>query len=161
MLRIESVQSGAMPLDQARALFREYNQFLRETKSCGTNPPDLDHETAALPIPYSGRNGEVLLALIHGVPAACIAYRAFARDPTGNTCEIKRLFVRPGFRGQNLARTLIADVLTRAAARNFTRAVLDTDVTTMAGAHALYLSLGFREYARDDHNLAFLEFALT
>jgi carbonic anhydrase len=144
-------------LDQARELFRLYYQFLRETKSCGTHLPRLDDEIATLPTAYTSRDGEVLLALVDDEPAACIASRAVESDPS--SCDIKRLFVHPGFRGHGLARLLVLDVLARATARNFTRAILDTDTTTMRAAHALYLALGFREYA-DLDNLTYLELPL-
>ena len=155
MTRFESVPSEASPLrEHASKLFSQYYEFLQETKSCGTHLPKLDDEIATLPTAYTSRGGEVLLALVEDQPAACIAYRATDSDPA--TCDIKRLFVHPEFRGHSLARTLVLEVLARAAARNFTRAILDTDTTTMAAAHALYLALGFREYKRQD-NLTYLE----
>ena len=159
MLRIESVQpvSPASDVDDARNLFREYYQFLEATKSCGTHLPKLDDEIATLPTAYTSSGGEVLLAFVDDSPAACIAYRATAQDPA--TCDIKRLFVHPDFRGQGLSRTLVTEVMTRAKARNFTRAILDTDTTTMPAAHALYLGLGFCEYMRKD-NLTYLELPL-
>ena len=162
MPRIESVATESSPLgDQARELFRLYYEFLQSTQSCGSHPPKLDDEIATLPTAYTTQNGEVLLALVENIAAACMAYRAVVPgnqdDP--QTCDIKRLFVHPNFRGHGLSRILVAEVITRAKARNFTRAILDTDTKTMPAAHALYLALGFREYRRED-NLAYLELAL-
>jgi len=162
MRRIEAIPNEASPLaEQARALFRLYYDFLVSTKSCGAHLPRLDDEIATLPTPYTSNGGEVLLALVDNHPAACIAYRAVVSgnqdDP--HTCDIKRLFVHPDYRGQNLSRVLVADVLHRAKARNFTRAILDTDTTTMPAAHTLYLALGFKEYKRQD-NLTYLELPL-
>jgi len=159
MTRFESVPSEASPLrEHASKLFSQYYEFLQETKSCGTHLPNLDDEIATLPTAYTSRGGEVLLAFVDGHPAACIAYRATDRDPA--TCDIKRLFVHPEFRGHGLARMLVLEVLARAADRNFTRAILDTDTATMPAAHTLYLDLGFREYTRKD-NLTYLELPLT
>jgi GNAT superfamily N-acetyltransferase len=162
MPHIESVSTESSPLgDQARELFRLYYEFLQSTQSCGSHLPKLDDEIAALPTAYTTQNGEVLLAFVKDIPAACIAYRAVVPgnqdDP--QTCDIKRLFVHPSFRGHGLSRILVAEVLTRARARNYTRAILDTDTTTMPAAHALYLALGFREYRRED-NLTYLELPL-
>jgi len=163
MIQLESIpESPPSPLhEQARALFGLYYQFLQETKSCGTHLPKLDAETAALPTPYTSQKGELLLALVDGEPAACIAYRTAAEDPSGSSCEIKRLFVLPEFRGHGLARRLVAEALARAASRGFTRAILDTDAATMPAALALYLSMGFRHYTQDQGNLSFLEFPLN
>jgi putative acetyltransferase len=142
----------------AQSLFHEYGQWLRDTQSCGTNYPNLDAEIASMPAAYTSRNGEVLLALMDGQPTACIAYRAQPGTPA--ECEIKRLYVRPAFQGRGLARALIAEALTRAAARHFTRAILDTDTSTMPAAHALYLSLSFREYAPRQGSVAYLDLRL-
>ena len=143
----------------AQSLFREYDQWLRATRSCGANFPVLDAEIASMPTAYTGRNGEVLLAHIDDQPAACIAYRALTHTPT--ECEIKRLYVRPAFQGRGIARTLVAEALARASTRYYTRAILDTDTSTMPGAHALYLSLGFREYAPRQGSLAYLDLAFS
>ena len=159
MLRIETVQPNSAPdlLDHARELFRQYYEFLVSTQSCGAHLPKLDDEIATLPTAYTAQNGEVLLAFVDDKPAACIAYRATADDPA--TVDIKRLFVDTGFRGQGLSRALIAEAMAHAKARNYTRAILDTDTTTMQAAHALYLALGFKEYKRQD-NLTYLELFL-
>ena len=156
MRRIEVIPDEASPLaEQARALFRLYSDFLRAKLACGSfNFAKFDEEIAALPTPYAAFNGEVIVALIDDVPAAVIAYRA---TETHGTCEIKRLYVHPDFRGQRLSRALVNLVLDRARTRNFTHAILDTDTINMPEAHALYLSLGFAEYTRNEHQLAFLE----
>jgi len=72
----------------------------------------------------------------------------------------KRLYVRPAFQGRGLARALVAEALTHAAARHFTRAILDTDTSTMPAAHALYLNLGFQEYAPRQGSLTYLDLRL-
>jgi GNAT superfamily N-acetyltransferase len=160
MLRIETVQPTSPPaiIDHARDLFCLYYEFLVSTQSCGAHLPKLDDEIATLPTAYTSQNGEVMLAFVDDKPAACIAYRATPDDPA--TADIKRLFVHPDFRGHSLSRALVAEAMTRARARNYTRAILDTDTTTMQAAHALYLALGFTEYKRED-NLTYLELHLT
>ena len=150
--------------EQARILFRHYADFLREKFACGTfDFARFEEEIAALPAPYAARGGELLLATLNGIPAGCLGFRATAGEATceAATCEIKRLFVLPAFRGHSLARTLVAEALRRIAARNFTRVILDTDTINMPAAHALYLSFGFVEYARKEHHLAFLQLSLT
>jgi len=135
----------------AQSLFREYADWLRATKSCGANYPALEEEIASLPAAYAERGGDVLLAVIDEQPAACIAWR-----PAGDaeSFEIKRLYVRPAFRGQGLARTLILEAIRGIGPH---RIVLDTDTGTMPRAHALYRSLGFREYKPRRGLLADLE----
>jgi len=144
--------------NEARLLFRDYRAFLEDTRSCGTHIPKLDREIEELPTPYASFGGDVLLAQVDGQAAACIAYRA---TPDAGTCEIKRLFVRPTFRGLGLARQLVLAAIEQAKSRGYTRAILDTDANTMPSALALYLSLGFRPYMPDQGNLSFLELRLV
>ena len=146
--------------EHARGLLRAYGQFLLDTGSCSTHIPRLEQEIATLPTAYTARGGELLLVLVDEEPAACIAYRSAVEDTSGNSCEIKRLFVLPAFRGHGLARRLVAETLGFAASRGFTRAILDTDAATMPAAMALYRSLGFRRYQSDQGNLSYLELDL-
>jgi putative acetyltransferase len=149
--QIDTVDHELAPI--VKALVREYAAFLKAARACGT--PDFvkfDEEIAALPEPYAGRGGEVLLLRVDGVAAGCIAYRAIA-----DGCEIKRLYVAPAFRSRGLARKLVVEAMARAAARGFTRAELDTDIGNMGEALRLYLSLGFKEFKARVGDLAFLE----
>ena len=162
-LRHFSVAS-AHPSDQvedARALFREYGLFLKATQSCGYHNHDrFEEEIAALPAPYTSRNGGLLVAYQQAEAIACFAYRAAYVD-AASVCELKRLYVRPSHRGQGLARKLVEQALNLAKALGYKHVILDTDVATMAGAQKLYLSLGFAEYKPREGTIAFLDRSLA
>ena len=147
------VAVGEELVEAARALFGQYRGFLQATGSCGSHIPKLEREIAELPANYSQFGGDVLVAVVDGAVVGCVAYRAAGED---GTCEIKRLFVREQFRGLGVARQMVVAALERAKARGYERAILDTDAKTMAGALALYRSLGFRPYMPDKGNLSFL-----
>jgi putative acetyltransferase len=124
----------ANDLREVRLLFEEYAESL-DFSLCFQ---DFDRELAELPGAYGPPSGRLLLARVDGVVAGCVGIRPIGSDG----CEMKRLFVRPGFHGQGLGRQLVVAVIEEARAAGYTTMKLDT-VPSMAVAQRLYDSLGF------------------
>lgn len=124
-------------LAQARELFLEYAQSLNFSLCFQS----FDKELAGLPGDYAPPQGRLLLAEHENQPAGCVALHALE---TG-ICEMKRLYVRPAFRGKGLGRILAERVLIEARTIGYDRLRLDTVEPVMKNAVALYRDLGFRE----------------
>jgi putative acetyltransferase len=133
-LRIVEARAGDVPT--ARELFQEYADALG-IDLCFQG---FDQELAELPGAYAPPGGRLLLGLSGADPAGCVALRRL----DGGACEMKRLFVRPGFRGTGLGRLLAEAVIAEARGLGYERMRLDT-LPVMAEAQRLYESLGFRD----------------
>jgi GNAT superfamily N-acetyltransferase len=124
----------AEEVENARTLFVEYAKSLNFSLCF----QGFDEELANLPGEYRPPLGRLLLAYCEGKLAGCGALRKF----DGAVCEMKRLFVRPEFRGKGIGRILAEKIISEARAAHYELMRLDT-VTTMKEAIALYNSLGF------------------
>lgn len=104
----------------------------------------LDAELAGLPGPYAEPEGALLLALVDGQVAGCGALRALTDSDYADACEMKRVYVRPAFRGLGLGRLLAEHLIDHAVAAGYAVMLLDT-LDEMEAARELYATLGFEE----------------
>ena len=139
--RIELVNAEtAAQIETVRALFREYADALA-VDLCFQN---FDAELAGLPGEYAPPAGALLLALVDGAPAGCVAMRPLRESDHTNACEMKRLFVRRAFRRFGLGRRLTQQLMDLATQAGHSCMLLDT-LDEMEVARGLYTSLGFEE----------------
>ena len=136
-----SVQQADSPtqIAHARELFLEYAQSL-DFSLCFQS---FDQELAGLPGDYAPPAGRLLLLEYEGAVGGCGALHAL----DSQICEMKRLYVRPTFRGKRLGRSLAERLISEARGIGYQRMRLDTIGSTMQDAVALYRLLGFKEIA--------------
>ena len=101
----------------------------------------FDEELAGLPTPYLPPTGGMWLARVHDNVAGCIALGRYDDD----AAELKRLFVRPAFRGHNLGTRLLGEASLFAQETGYRRLVLETLPDRMRIAQNIYRNRGFVE----------------
>lgn len=125
---------GEYRLWEVKQLFIEYAKSLDVDLSF----QDFEMELMTLPGKYAPPDGALILAVVNGRGAGCVALRKI----NGDTCEMKRLYVRVPYRGQGIGRQLVYEIIEEAKKLNYKYIRLDT-LATMESAQKLYLSLGF------------------
>lgn len=137
----------AADLLAARNIFMEYATSL----SVDLGFQDFSKELVDLPGEYTEPRGALLLAWVDGALAGCCALRPFDTSDYANAAEMKRLYVRPAYRGLGLGRLLTEGILDSARAAGYHCVLLDT-LDDMEAARALYEDLGFVEIPPYYHN---------
>lgn len=130
------IVSAVQYLEEIKQLFREYANSL-EIDLCFQ---DFEQELQSLPGKYSEPDGRIYIALFEDKVAGCIALRRFDQ----NSAELKRLFIRNGFRGLGISKRLIQRVIQDALDVGYQSILLDT-LDTMKPAISLYTAFGFKE----------------
>ena len=140
---MEIREATADDIPTVRVLFSEYAASLG-VDLCFQK---FDEELTGLPGAYAPPTGRLLVAWDGQTPAGCIALRRLGEG----RCELKRLYVRPAYRGRGLGRLLACRALEEAAAAEYESVCLDT-LPSMTEAIALYRALGFAPTEPYCHN---------
>lgn len=135
-------------LAEVQTIFKAYAQSLKVDLGF----QNFEDELASLPGEYAEPRGALLLAHVDGVVAGCCALRPLDNCDHSNAAEMKRLYVRPPFRGIGLGRQLAEAILDSAKRSGYACVLLDT-LDDMEAARALYEDLGFEEVPPFYHNL--------
>ena len=145
-----------------KALFREYAESLGFSLAY----QDFEKELADFPGKYAAPEGALLLATVGDEAAGTVALRKL----DDGICEMKRLYVKPAFRGRRTAdgrsigRALAEDIVAIGRERGYQRLRLDTIGGKMRQALSLYRSMGFVEippyYASPIPDTAYMELVL-
>jgi len=120
----------------------------------------FEEELSSLPGQYAPPAGRLLISTYGDAPAGCIALRKLENS----ICEMKRLYVKPQFRGLGIGRALAEAIIEEAKEIGYHYMRLDT-VPSMERARSLYASLGFKKIGAYRYNpiqgTEFMELALA
>ncbi len=141
-----TVRAADLPedLSEIRRLFREYADGLEVDLSF----QGFEEEISGLPGKYAPPEGRLLLACKENRSVGCVALRRI----DASTAEMKRLYVRPEFRGKGLGRKLTESIIEASSEIDYQRLRLDTLPGKMDRAIAMYRSLGFKSIERYYNN---------
>ncbi|MEO5860536.1 MAG: GNAT family N-acetyltransferase [Pyrinomonadaceae bacterium] len=148
---------GSKDIEAARAIFREYEQWLGMSLCFQS----FEEELADLPGRYAPPSGRLYLARTDGATVGCIALRQIE----DGICEMKRLYLRESARGKGVGVALIEKVIADAIEIGYAKMRLDTYPPKMGKAVSLYEAHGFYEIPAYYHNphdgVLFMEKVLT
>lgn len=125
-------------LDTIRVLFQEYVAALGFHLSF----QDVEREMSELPARYGPPEGRLLMAMLDGQVAGCVAMKRLG----DGVCEMKRFYVRPAFRGHGIGLQLAQAIIAEARAAGYREMRLDT-APSMQSAIRIYEALGFKDTA--------------
>jgi putative acetyltransferase len=131
------IQTAMLPneIPVIKELFQEYADSLKFELDF----QDFREELATLPGKYAAPSGSILVAKKNGETVGCVAVRSLGEE----ICEMKRLYVKPAYRGKRVGRDLALAIIEEAKRLGYKAMRLDT-VEAMKEASALYRALGFR-----------------
>lgn len=131
-----TIHRARFPADihQVTSIFREYVS----SPTVSLDFRDYEREFANLPGMYAEPDGRVLLAWQRGAVVGCAALRRVS----GSNCELKRVYVRPSARGNNIGRSLVEQMISEARGERYATMCLDV-LPEFLAAQRLYESLGF------------------
>ncbi len=130
-------------VEDVRALFSEYTAMLVEGEPLFQGYLDKQHyddELEHLEEKYGTPHGRLYLAIVDGSVAGCIGLRRI----DDGFCELKRLYVRPAFRGMHLGGMLVQRIFEDARAIGYGAILLDT-LPFLETAIGMYRKYGFYE----------------
>lgn len=138
--QITILPASAQDWPAARALLQEYAATLPADIVLDEFAPDA----APLPQHYSSPRATLLLAWVDDLLAGCCAMRPLDESDHMGAAEMRRLYIRPAFRGLGLGKALAETALDFARIQGYDCVLLDT-LDTAEVARQLYEDLGFYE----------------
>ena len=127
--------------EQIVPLFTEYTDMLVQEDPSFRHYLDIQHyddEVRDLRKKYGLPDGRLYLAHQGDTVIGCVGLRKLS----DSDCELKRLYIRPAYRGRGYARQLMARILEDARSIGYRHMLLDT-LPSLETAIGMYRRMGF------------------
>ena len=131
-----TIIDGNNHINEIRELIVEYSQKLGRDLSF----QNIEDELSAPAKKYTAPEGELLAAIEKGEVIGMVAYHRHS----DTRCEMKRLYVKPEYRGMRIGEKLVTEIINRAQKSGYEEMVLDTIIPLKSAIH-LYKKFGFQE----------------
>ena len=131
---------------EVKALFSEYTDLLIAGDPLFQQYLDIQgyaEEVSHLEAKYGTPDGRLYLGYWDGALAGCVGLKKV----DGENCEMKRLYVRPEFRGRQIGGQLVQKIIEDAKEIGYSHMLLDT-LPFLEGALHIYKKYGFYEIER-------------
>lgn len=143
-----------------RELLAEYGQYMYDDLGLIAGKETFFKDLQQIPSPsYEPPQGTYLVAFVDSLVAGCAGIKKY----NDNTCELKRMFIRPGFRSNGLGKTMVEYMVAWCRRNAYTQILLDTNAEMTSALH-LYKKCGFVEIPpyciNENQHPVYMEFVL-
>lgn len=123
-------------------IFKEYFEYLVSLNPRFSLYLEQQHASKELEDPgmkYED-GGRMYIVLVDGEVAGCVGFRRLSES----ACELKRMYLRPSFRGRHISNAMLEKCINDAEILSYEEMYLDT-LSSLKSAIALYMSHGFSQ----------------
>lgn len=141
MFIIKKLEYNEHSIAQLKKLLSAYGEYMYNTLKLIAGKETFYEDLKSIPgIKYSPPLGIWLLGFEENNLAGCVAIKQFQ----DNKCEMKRMFIKPEYRGRGLGKLFCNAVIEKAIEFGYDTVLLDT-IEEMIEAVSLYKTYGFYE----------------
>ena len=137
------IKEGYEFKNELKKLFTEYTDLVIEGDKTFEEYLKIQHfdqEILHLEDKYGKPDGRIYVAFFEGKLAGCVGLKKIDNE----ICEMKRLYVRPEFRGKHIGNILAEKIIDEAKKTGYKSMVLDT-FPFLSAAIKMYKNMGFYE----------------
>ncbi|MFC3809853.1 tRNA pseudouridine(38-40) synthase TruA [Lacihabitans lacunae] len=135
-MEYQIIEAKQEDLETVKSLFKEYQEFLGFSLCF----QGFEEELKSLPAPYNSPTGALIVAKYEDEIIGVVGVKKL----DGQTCEMKRLYLKPKYQGYGIGKALAVTIIEKAKDLGYKTMKLDT-LIRLKSAVEIYKKLGFEE----------------